>query len=47
MVDTGKFISKGKNNPLNGEMLKGRVMATIYRGKFAYKDDSIKLGAKA
>lgn len=40
MVDTSKFISKGKNNPLNGERLKGRVMATIYNGKFAYKDDS-------
>ena len=45
-VNTGKFVSRGKNNPLNSERLKGRVMATIYNGKFAYKDDSIKLGAK-
>jgi dihydroorotase len=47
IVDTGKFVSKGKNNPLNGERLKGRIMATIYNEEFAYKDDSIKLGTKA
>ena len=46
-VDTNKFVSRGKNNPLNGERLKGRVMATIYKGKFTYKDDSVKLEAKA
>ena len=40
VMDTGKFSSRGKNNPLNGERLKGRVIATIYNGKFAYKDDS-------
>lgn len=46
-VDTGKFLSKGKNNPLNGERLKGKVIATIYNGKFTYKDDSVKIGAEA
>jgi dihydroorotase len=40
IVDTNKFVSRGKNNPLNGERLKGRIMATIYKGEFAYKDDS-------
>jgi dihydroorotase len=40
-VDTGKFASKGRNNPLNGEKVKGRVMATIYNGRFAYKDESL------
>jgi len=40
-VDTGKFVSKGKNNPLNGEKLKGKIMATIYKGKFSYKDESL------
>jgi len=46
IVDTSKFVSKGKNNPLNGERLKGKVMATIYRGKFAYKDDALPIGGK-
>jgi len=40
-VDTGRFASKGKNNPLNGEKLKGRVMATIYNGGIVYKDDAL------
>jgi dihydroorotase len=43
-VYTGKFVSKGKNNPLNNEKLKGKVMATIYKGKFAYKDESLTIG---
>ena len=43
VVDTGAFASKGKNTPLAGSMLKGKVMATISEGKLVYKDDSIKL----
>jgi dihydroorotase len=46
-VDTNNFVSKGKNSPLNGQRLKGKVIATIYQGKIVYKDDSVKLGAKA
>jgi len=42
-VDPTIFASKGKNTPLAGSMLKGKVMATIYNGKLVYKDDSIKL----
>jgi dihydroorotase len=41
IVDTGDFASKGKNTPLAGSVLKGRVMATIAQGKPVYKDDSI------
>jgi dihydroorotase len=41
VVDTKVFASKGKNTPLAGERLKGKVMATIYRGKLVYRDDSI------
>ncbi len=41
LVDTSDFASKGKNTPLNGEKLKGKVMATIYQGKFVYKDESL------
>ena len=43
LVDTRDFASKGKNTPLNGEKLKGKVVATIYQGKFVYKDDTITL----
>ena len=43
VVDTKAFTSKGKNTPLAGERLKGKVMATISQGKPVYKDDSITL----
>ena len=43
VVDTKAFASKGKNTPLAGSVLKGKVMATIYEGKPVYKDDSIRL----
>jgi len=42
MVDPKTFVSKGKNTPLAGSVLKGKVMATIYSGKIVYKGDSIK-----
>ncbi|MBI2831528.1 MAG: dihydroorotase [Chloroflexi bacterium] len=45
-VDPAIFASKGKNTPLAGSALKGKVMATIFEGKLAYKDDSIKLEDK-
>jgi dihydroorotase len=41
-VDTKDFASKGKNTPLAGEKLKGKVMATIYGGKIVYRDEAIK-----
>jgi dihydroorotase len=40
-VDPGAFASKGKNTPLSGEILKGKVVATWYQGKPVYSDDSI------
>jgi dihydroorotase len=43
VVDTKAFASKGRNTPLDGERLKGRVMATIYEGKIVYKDGSINI----
>ena len=33
------FASKGKNTPLAGTSLKGKVVATFYQGKLVYKDD--------
>jgi len=41
VVDPAQFVSKGKNTPLGGELLKGKVMATIYGGRIVYKDDGI------
>jgi dihydroorotase len=43
MVDPDTFASKGRNTPLAGKTLKGKVMATISRGKLVYKDDSLDL----
>jgi dihydroorotase len=43
MVDPARFASKGKNTPLAGKTLRGKVMATIYNGAIVYKDDSIKI----
>ena len=37
-VDTTAFASKGKNSPLAGSTLKGKVIATIFGGEFVYKD---------
>jgi dihydroorotase len=36
VVDASSFASKGKNTPLDGETLKGRVKMTIAGGKIAY-----------
>ena len=43
IVDARSFASKGKNTPLAGSTLKGKVMATISEGKLVYKDESIKV----
>ena len=40
-VDVNEFLSKGKNNPLDGEKLKGRVMMTFYGGKIVYRGEGI------
>ena len=42
VVDTRTFASKGRNTPLAGSILKGKVVATIFEGKLVYRDDSIK-----
>jgi len=38
-VDSRNFASKGKNTPYDGYKFKGKVMATISRGKLVYTDD--------
>ncbi|BAZ97614.1 MULTISPECIES: dihydroorotase [Dehalococcoides] len=37
-VDTARFFSKGKNTPLEGRRLKGRVKTTIACGRIAYRE---------
>jgi len=45
-VDIKAFASKGKNTPLAGSRLKGKVVTTISQGKLVYKDDCVKLKVK-
>ncbi len=47
VVDPKNFASKGKNTPLAGRTLKGKVMATIYGGNIVYRDTAFKLKPKA
>jgi len=41
MVDSDTFASKGKNTPLVGSVLKGKVIATIAQGRLVYRDDAL------
>lgn len=43
VVDTDRFVSRGKNTPFNGMKLKGKVLATLSQGKIVYMDDSLHL----
>ncbi len=38
VVDPGEFASKGKNTPLEGTTLKGRVVATLVGGQVVFQD---------
>lgn len=43
VVRPDDFASKGKNTPLAGSVLKGKVMVTVFGGAVVHKDDAIKL----
>jgi dihydroorotase len=43
IVNVEEFESKGKNSPLNGQTLTGKVMSTIYMGRPVYMDESLKI----
>ncbi|MDD5591412.1 MAG: dihydroorotase, partial [Dehalococcoidales bacterium] len=43
IVDSSSFVSKGRNTPLKGARLKGKVLATIVQGRLVYQDGSIKV----
>ena len=36
-VDAGAFHSKGKNSPLDGQTMRGRVLATLVEGRVVYE----------
>jgi len=38
-VEPDKFFSKGKNTPLKGEKLRGKVVLTLYGGRVVYRDE--------
>jgi len=38
IVDVSRFLSKGKNTPLHGRKLKGKILATLLEGRFVYRD---------
>jgi dihydroorotase len=46
IVDPAAFASKGKNTPLAGHLLKGKVMATVFGGEVVYKDELVKIEIK-
>jgi dihydroorotase len=46
VVDTSQFASKGKNTPLAGQTLRGKVMATFYAGWPVYMDKKMKIELK-
>jgi dihydroorotase len=42
-VDTSEFESKGRNTPLEGTTLKGRVVATFASGRMIYQAPGLKI----
>ncbi len=46
VVDASQFASKGKNTPLDGQTLKGKVMATLFQGNPVYMDEAMKIESK-
>ncbi len=43
-VKPEEFASKGKNTPLAGRVLRGKVMCTISRGLIVYRDEALAVG---
>jgi dihydroorotase len=44
-IDSTSFVSMGKNSPFHGQDVKGKVIATLYQGHIAYKDEDINIEA--
>jgi dihydroorotase len=43
VVDPTAFASRGRNTPLAGRALRGKVMATLAQGVLAYRDEAVSL----
>jgi dihydroorotase len=41
VVEPERFASKGKNTPLAGRTLRGKVMATVYGGRLAFTQEGV------
>jgi len=39
-VDASRFLSQGRNTPLDGQSLRGRVMMTVCNGAVAYQEET-------
>lgn len=39
VINPAEFVSKGKNTPFGGKKVRGRIVATICGGEFAYKNE--------
>ena len=40
VVDSARFVSRGKNTPLHGQQLKGQIMLTMTSGAITFRRDS-------
>ena len=40
VIDSDKFLSKGKNTPFNGKKVKGKVLYTLCNGKVVFKEEN-------
>jgi dihydroorotase len=41
VVEPERFASKGKNTPLAGRMLRGKIVATIYEGRVVWAEEKV------
>jgi len=47
IVDVNQFASKGKNSPLHGQRLKGRVMLTMVAGQIVHQEPGFGMTSRA
>ncbi|MGP1403902.1 MAG: dihydroorotase [Catonella sp.] len=40
VIDSDKFLSKGRNTPFNGKKVKGKVLYTLCNGKVVFKEEN-------
>ena len=39
VIDSDKFLSKGKNTPFNGKKVRGKILYTLCNGKIVFKEE--------